>query len=78
VWQGDLRRVYLDPHRPPPKQDMLAYIPEQHASPKCERALRGGTSNTPADHLAPWCDLCTTPHKAGATIRRTITGWKAA
>lgn len=78
VWQGDLRQVYLDPHRPPPKQDMLAYIPEQHASANCERALTGG-ARTPADPTWPWCHLCTTPDRHQASIRRTVTGtWKAA
>lgn len=76
IYQGDLRTVYLDPDRPPPKHDMLAYIPEQHASANCERALKGGTDKAKPNRRAPWCDMCTTPHKAAATRRRTLTGWK--
>jgi hypothetical protein len=75
VWQQDLRRVYLDPHRPPAKHDMLAYIPEQHASANCRRALPSG-GYVPADQAGPWCDLCTCTSRADATIRRTVTGWK--
>ena len=76
VWQGDLRTVYLDPFVGP--RDILAWIPEQHASRNCERALKGVSADAPADRHAPWCDQCTCPNKAAATVRRTVTGWKAA
>lgn len=78
VWQGDLRRVYVDPHRPPAKHDMLAYLPEQHASANCRRALPTGRYE-PADPGGLWCDLCVVARRDKATIRRTVTGtWKVA
>lgn len=79
AWQGDLSKVYLDPYRPPKGWvTLLAYVPEQHASPNCRRALSGGTEKATADRRGPWCDVCTTPVKGAATVRRTITGWRAA
>lgn len=77
VWQGDLHKVYVDPLVGP--RELLAYIPEQHASRRCERALKGGTDSARPDQNGPWCDMCTSPHRAAATVRRTLTGaWNAA
>lgn len=76
IYRGDLRKVYLDPLVGP--RDMLAWIPEQHASGKCERALRGGTDQAPADRRAPWCEMCTTPDKVAAPRRRILPGREAA
>lgn len=76
VWRQDLRKVYLDPHV---SAGLLAYVPEQHASPNCERALKQGRRDVDADPDAPWCDTCTTALPGAATLRRTPTGqWAAA
>lgn len=74
VYSGDLARVYVDPHTAP---GILAYIPEQHASSNCDRALKRGTYMA-ADRHGVWCDLCVTANPAQATIHRTATGWSAA
>jgi hypothetical protein len=70
VWRGDVREGYLDPRQPGKGQDMLAYIPEMHAHPACERALKGGrpTPDPPANSI--WCEQCTTADPAAATHRR--------
>lgn len=76
IFRGDLQRVYVDPIIGP--RDVPCWIPEQHASANCERALKGG-SRVAADPRGAWCDMCTTPKTEEATIRRTLTGrWKAA
>jgi hypothetical protein len=74
TYRGDLRKVYLDPLVGP--RDMLAWIPEQHASAKCERALRGGNPEARPDRDAPWCDMCVTTDKAAAIVRPHAGPWK--
>lgn len=74
VWQGDLHKVYLDPLVGP--RDIRCYIPEQHASRKCGRAIKGGQADTPADPQGPWCDLCTVAKREHAA--RHTSGREAA
>jgi hypothetical protein len=72
VWSHDLTDVYLDPHT---SKTIAAYIPEQHADRRCDRALPGGTITT-ADRDAPWCDLCVTHDANRATHRRIMDRWR--
>lgn len=72
IWRGDLAKVYVDPLVAPGVP--LAYVPEQHASPRCERALKRGRPDQVPDPDAPWCGMCTTANAAEATMRRDENG----
>lgn len=75
VWKGDLTVVYLDPPTAP--SIPLAYMAEQHASPRCERALKRG-SKRDADPQALWCEMCVTDNPAEATVRLVNGEWRKA
>lgn len=70
AWRGDLHAVYLDPVH---AAGVMAFIQE-----RCDRALKRGTRNHPADPTAPWCELCTTDIPDEATVRLVAGHWEKA
>lgn len=72
VLRSELAKAYRDPLTHP---TLLAYIPEHHASSKCERALKGGGRVDVGFADVVWCDECTTTNPELATIRLINGEW---
>lgn len=73
VLQAELTHVYRDPIVGP--RDIMAYVPEMHASANCQRALaRGERIELAGLTDLTWCDVCTTDKPEQATLRRQPDG----
>ena len=76
VLRSELITAYLDPIVGP--RDILAWVPEAHASPRCERAVKKGRYKVPIDKVGDpiWCETCTTEDPDQATLRLIDGEWQ--